>query len=82
VFVFIVMFFIKHSLAIGSFIIDELLVDQISKFHVVVPPLIPRSFPRIFFCFSIMGMWWLATYRTMYLMEVGQWLKDLCSIRV
>jgi len=76
------MFSIKCSLAIRSFIIDELLVDQILKFHVVVPPPILKSFPRIFFCFSITGMWWLATYRTVYLMEVGQWFKDLCSIRV
>jgi hypothetical protein len=41
--------FIKHSLAIGSFIVGELLVNQISKFHVVALPPIPKSFVIIFF---------------------------------
>ncbi len=72
-FVFIVMHFIKHSLAIGSFIVDELFFNQISNFHVVAPPPIPRSFPRFFFCFSRMGMWWLATPRIVYIILNGCW---------
>jgi hypothetical protein len=48
---FIVMHFIKCSLAIGSFIVDELFFNQISNFHVVAPPPIPRSFPRFIFLF-------------------------------
>jgi hypothetical protein len=47
----IIMLVIKHSLAIGSFVVDELFVNRISNFHVVAPPPTPRSFTIMFFLF-------------------------------